>query len=498
MDDCPRLVSFFCAELRGFCSRLETQCTSLHTSIGRVTAPEESGAAARFVDQLNDRVLSVTARLETLKAVTMGTISFHELLGHCNEVYKKNEDTNRLLEMELERHGYKQSQEAVTEVTVQGDDFSLAEESYEAKARQDIKEAYLEVQREGVSATLDKRRDHTGSSYPNQKKIGLALLYTAHIVDTDSAVHHLVTEPSKEQVSRNSSSRSLRELELGSADDLVDKQPLNCNGSSTGLLEPVASEEFNAAPSWLKWQVSIELLNEFVSKLNNLFSLKTDSLCGKPTDDVKALKPDDLLSLAYEPQIQKACLLILVKLQKLETGFHDGVTTYSVRKRVTKVVEGGDGPEMQICPLVKERGNSRQRKDECVVTKNSDEGRNKDPADEKSSKLEHCVERSSSSDNRRRSPRLLIRPLELEEQRNRSFPMAQIATEASLLVSTFESRGSNESLRSAYPLQDKIAEAEDRRRNGESRDASATIEAPPPARLHMRFIQWSLKLEIRA
>ncbi|EFJ14377.1 hypothetical protein SELMODRAFT_423850 [Selaginella moellendorffii] len=533
MDDCPRLVSYFCAELRGFCSRLETQCTSLHTSIGRVTALEESGAAARFVDQLNDRVLSVTARLETLKAVTMGTISFHELLGHCNEVYKKNEDTNRLLEMELERHGYKQSQEAVTEVTVQGDDFSLAEESYEAKARQDIKEAYLEVQREGVSATLDKRRDHTGSSYPNQKKKGLALLYTAHIVDSDSAVHHLVTEPSKEQVSRNSSSRSLRELELGSADDLVDKRPLNCNGSSTGLLEPVASEEFNAAPSWLKWQVSIELLNEFVSKLNNLFSLKTDSLCGKPTDDVKALKPDDLLSLAYEPQIQKACLLILVKLQKLETGFHDGVTTYSVRKRVTKtsrsrsfsllkggseraivvmgsllssllrqkeaeVVEGGDGPEMQICPLVKERGNSRQRKDECVVTKNSDEGRNKDPADGNSSKLEHCVERSSSSDNRRRSPRLLIRPLGLEEQRNRSFPMAQIATEASLLVSTFESRGSNESLRSAYPLQDKIAEAEDRRRNGESRDASATIEAPPPARLHMRFIQWSLKLEIRA
>ncbi|XP_024539556.1 uncharacterized protein LOC9658657 isoform X2 [Selaginella moellendorffii] len=353
MDDCPRLVSFFCAELRGFCSRLETQCTSLHTSIGRVTAPEES-AAARFVDQLNDRVLSVTARLETLKAVTMGTISFHELLGHCNEVYKKNEDTNRLLEMELERHGYKQSQEAVTEVTVQGDDFSLAEESYEAKARQDIKEAYLEVQREGVSATLDKRRDHTGSSYLESlslKDLGLSASSlaalsvpdavhdadTAHIVDTDSAVHHLVTEPSKEQVSRNSSSRSLRELELGSADDLVDKQPLNCNGSSTGLLEPVASEEFNAAPSWLKWQVSIELLNEFVSKLNNLFSLKTDSLCGKPTDDVKALKPDDLLSLAYEPQIQKACLLILVKLQKLETGFHDGVTTYSVRKRVTKV-----------------------------------------------------------------------------------------------------------------------------------------------------------------
>ncbi|XP_024545580.1 uncharacterized protein LOC112351617 [Selaginella moellendorffii] len=127
-----------------------------------------------------------------------------------------------------------------------------------------------------------------------------------------------------------------------------------------------------------------------------------------------------------------------------------------LRQKEAEVVEGGDGPEMQICPLVKERGNSRQRKDECVVTKNSDEGRNKDPADGNSSKLEHCVERSSSSDNRRRSPRLLIRPLGLEEQRNRSFPMAQIATEASLL--------------------DKIAEAEDRRRNGESRDASATIE----------------------
>jgi len=38
--------------------------------------------------------------------MTFGTVSFEELLGHCNEVYKKNQSDFALLQDHLQSFGY--------------------------------------------------------------------------------------------------------------------------------------------------------------------------------------------------------------------------------------------------------------------------------------------------------------------------------------------------------------------------------------------------------
>ena len=47
-----------------------------------------------------------TNDLNLLDSMTLGTDSFEELLGHCNEVYKKNQSDLTELELHLKDFGY--------------------------------------------------------------------------------------------------------------------------------------------------------------------------------------------------------------------------------------------------------------------------------------------------------------------------------------------------------------------------------------------------------
>ena len=52
------------------------------------------------------RVSIATDDLNLLDSMTFGIISFKELLGHCNEVYKKNQSDLTELELRLKDFGY--------------------------------------------------------------------------------------------------------------------------------------------------------------------------------------------------------------------------------------------------------------------------------------------------------------------------------------------------------------------------------------------------------
>ena len=49
-----------------------------------------ASASSTFIQGLNRRVLSASTELNLLDSMSFGTVSFEELLGHCNEVYKNN------------------------------------------------------------------------------------------------------------------------------------------------------------------------------------------------------------------------------------------------------------------------------------------------------------------------------------------------------------------------------------------------------------------------
>ncbi|MFS7989854.1 hypothetical protein Hanom_Chr11g01051811 [Helianthus anomalus] len=63
-------------------------------------------ASLSFVQCLNRRVSTATSDLNLLESMSFDTVSFEELLGHCNEIYKKNESDVVELEERLSAFGY--------------------------------------------------------------------------------------------------------------------------------------------------------------------------------------------------------------------------------------------------------------------------------------------------------------------------------------------------------------------------------------------------------
>lgn len=63
-------------------------------------------ASSTYIQCLNRSVASASSDLNLLESMSFGTVSFEELLGHCNEVYKNSE--NRILDIQdrLRSFGY--------------------------------------------------------------------------------------------------------------------------------------------------------------------------------------------------------------------------------------------------------------------------------------------------------------------------------------------------------------------------------------------------------
>ncbi|KAL3628116.1 hypothetical protein CASFOL_027162 [Castilleja foliolosa] len=71
-----------------FCNHLQTSCAALKESVDRRPIPFDS-ASTTFVQSVNRRVGD---DLNMLESMSFATVSFEELLGHCSEVLKKNQN----------------------------------------------------------------------------------------------------------------------------------------------------------------------------------------------------------------------------------------------------------------------------------------------------------------------------------------------------------------------------------------------------------------------
>ncbi|KAK9068529.1 hypothetical protein SSX86_012644 [Deinandra increscens subsp. villosa] len=88
-----------------FCNHLESSSAALLQSVNRRPIPFDS-ASLSFVQCLNRRVSTATGDLNLLESMSFDTVSFEELLGHCNEIYKKNQNDIVELEDRLSAYGY--------------------------------------------------------------------------------------------------------------------------------------------------------------------------------------------------------------------------------------------------------------------------------------------------------------------------------------------------------------------------------------------------------
>ena len=123
-----------CRSLSSFCNHIDSSCDALKQSLDRRPIPlglfyllsiqptilqlqpsniyiyiyilVTDSASSTFIQCLNRRVSKVTTDLNLLDSMTFGTVSFEELLGHCNEVYKKNQSDLSQLQDHLKGYGY--------------------------------------------------------------------------------------------------------------------------------------------------------------------------------------------------------------------------------------------------------------------------------------------------------------------------------------------------------------------------------------------------------
>ncbi|KAL6559091.1 hypothetical protein OROHE_006460 [Orobanche hederae] len=84
-------VGKFCRTAAKFCNHLQTSCGALKESVDRRPIPLDS-ASTTFVQSINRRVSASGDDLNFLESMSFATVSFEELMGHCNEVLKKNQN----------------------------------------------------------------------------------------------------------------------------------------------------------------------------------------------------------------------------------------------------------------------------------------------------------------------------------------------------------------------------------------------------------------------
>ncbi|KAF6150161.1 hypothetical protein GIB67_023116, partial [Kingdonia uniflora] len=105
MEEFAAVISCFCKTLTCFCKDLQSNTDALKDSVQRRPIPLDS-ASSTFLQCLNRRVKSVSTDLDFLESMAFGTVSFEELLGNCNELYKNNEGHLVEIEDHLKNFGY--------------------------------------------------------------------------------------------------------------------------------------------------------------------------------------------------------------------------------------------------------------------------------------------------------------------------------------------------------------------------------------------------------
>eukprot|EP00249_Psilotum_nudum_P000828 c12966_g1_i1 orf=479-1492(-) len=321
MEACNAIVSNFCSELRQFCGHLDSMCSRLRVSVDQ--RPSSLSASnsefSSFLRSLNDRVSSTNEEVEALEAMTIETISFQELLGHCTELYKHNQNSIATLEEHLKQYGYQSVEDGnsqhsfdvlgspkirtnVKDLNSQVDKCEPAElgvnQVPNRESALDIKEmgpssstALPPLSRENRIFSPDPRRD----LFEDDPLLPASL----SLQDLGLSAAGLACLAREESWSSPEVDRSLPQTTMPS---LGDRRVASCKtiGSDRGdcdFVKNVSAEEFHKVPSFLKMQVSLEDLNSFIIKINSVLQAKQGRQGEEGAENELDLYTQDLKSM---------------------------------------------------------------------------------------------------------------------------------------------------------------------------------------------------------
>ncbi|XP_042426671.1 uncharacterized protein LOC122014502 isoform X3 [Zingiber officinale] len=251
-------ISAFCQSLAAFCHHVDTASKSLSDSIQRRPIPLDSAASA-FLQSVDRRISSASADLDLLESMAFGTVSFEELLGHCNEVFKNNQRYIADLEERMQSLGY------VPEVELEDDE--VLDDSKFMSPVSGFQKPSFEFGSVSVVRSSRKRleedslfEDSISLQNLGLSDAGLATLALEAGYDAD--------ERGLSTVKKNSG-ETMRHA-LNASDSYNDEIPVIRNIAKAIVC--ASRDDYDDLPAYMKSLVSWEELQEAVVKINSFLS----------------------------------------------------------------------------------------------------------------------------------------------------------------------------------------------------------------------------------
>ncbi|CAK8544205.1 unnamed protein product [Lathyrus sativus] len=274
----------FCNELSSFCNHLQSSTNALKQSIDRRPIPLDS-ASSTFVQSLNHRVSTATSGLELLESMS-STVSFEELLGHCNEMYKINQTEMLQLQDHLKTYGYVPASDIEEEDEASDDKLDSLSSFYGS----------LSVADSGFKNYDD---DALFDESMSLKQLGLSDACLASLALEDN-----VPSPELEKVPN---------LEADSENLKAPEAPSPCLN--------ILKSQFECLPTYMKSLASWEELLVAVDKINSNLSKKTSGC--------NFFGQDDIPSFDLGPKA-RSYLLLLVRMNHMVVELIDGLLSYRI------------------------------------------------------------------------------------------------------------------------------------------------------------------------
>ncbi|KAJ4788499.1 Methyl-CpG-binding domain protein 4 [Rhynchospora pubera] len=308
-------ISSFCKALSGVCTSVESASASLSDNVSRPPIPLES-AVSMFLNSMDKHVSTVNGDLEQLESMVLGTVSFEELLGHCNEVLKVNQKYISDIQDHMSQFGY------VPEIDVQASNDGMNFMDCKLESPKQLERSHLKCG--SVSVARSKRRllhdDALFEESLSLKNLGLS---DACLATLSSQGASFLDSP-KESSERFLSFHDEQPCGVETKPHYEIDGSLNNGISKDSEIHPKAAEinvskdAYDNLPAYIRNLATWEELIAVVEKLNPFFSNGRESAIFSQDDSEK-------LGLGRKG---RSCLLMLLRLNQLVMENIDGSNFY--------------------------------------------------------------------------------------------------------------------------------------------------------------------------
>ncbi|WOK99477.1 hypothetical protein Cni_G08189 [Canna indica] len=311
-------ISAFCQSLAAFCHHVDTISKSLSDSVQRRPIPLDSAASA-FLQAVDRRVSSAGADLELLESMAFGTVSFEELLGHCNEVFKNNQKCIDDLEGRMRHFGY------VPEFQL--DDEADDEIGGDPKFMSPVSGLHkLPVEFGSVSVARSSRKrleeDSLFEDSISLQNLGLsdACLATLASEGADAGDGYLsiVDKSSGGTISYND--KTSGEATAYPNTSVAYNDEISVPRNATKAMVKASKDDYNSLPAFMKILVSLEELQDAVVKINSFLRRKEQN---------GSFNQDELEIMGLGRK-GKSYLLLLLRMNQLVAETVDNSISYRV------------------------------------------------------------------------------------------------------------------------------------------------------------------------